>query len=74
MPVGCCLPKLLSCPLVCWGAGYPEVHHSSRANLNDEEDEQWSEEQVVDGQEIATPYLAGVVVQESGPGLIGLAA
>ncbi len=57
-------------PCIGWRPGYPEMHNAPRAEFDDEEDEQRTKEQVVDGPEcgaaeepIAGPYLVSMVME-----------
>ncbi len=64
--------KLLSHPHASRRSRDAEVHHSARPKLYDE-DVQRPEEQIIHWEEVASPYLLGVVMQERGPVLNGLA-
>ncbi len=57
-----CASLHLGDPCICWRLGYPEMHNAPRAEFDDEEDEHRTKEQVVDGWEIAGPYLVSMVV------------
>ena len=64
-------PQLLGHPGIRRVPRHTEVHQSSRAQLDDDEHEQRSEEQVIRLEEIAGPYLTGMVSQKGGPRLFG---
>ena len=59
--------ELLGDPLVRGRAGDPGVQHTPGVQLDDYESEDGSKEQVVGLDEVASPGLVGVVVQEGGP-------
>jgi len=57
----CRFAQLLGCPLVGWVPRYSKMNHTTRPQLNDDEHEHRAEENVMGLEEIAGPYLAGVV-------------
>jgi hypothetical protein len=65
----CRLSQLLGCPLVRRVPRHTKMHHTPRAQLDDDEHERCAEEEVIRLEEIADPYLCGVVAQERHPGL-----
>jgi hypothetical protein len=67
------LAELLGDPGVGGRAGDADVDHAPGAQLDDEEREQGSEEQVGELQEVARPDLAAVRAQEARPRLAGRA-
>ena len=50
--------------------GDGKVDHTARSELDDDKDEHSAEEEIVGLHEIASPDLAGMVVEEGGPGLL----
>lgn len=68
-----CLSHPLGYPHVSKRSRDADMHAPARPKLYDEDDEQWSEEEVVHREEVASPDLLGVVMQERGPVLRGLA-
>ena len=64
------LSELLGDPGVSGMGGDGSMHNAPGGELDDDEDEEGSEEEVVDLCEIAGPNLIGVVPQESAPILV----
>ncbi len=52
---------------------HSEVHDAALSQFNDDENEDGAEEQIVGLQDIASPDLIGVVVDEGSPTLLGRA-
>ncbi len=71
LAVGRGLTQWLRCPRIGGSSRDAEMHHASGAALNDEEDEQRTEEQVINLEEVTGPNLSSMVVQECAPGLSG---
>jgi hypothetical protein len=65
-------PQLVSQPGIGGILGRTEVHQASRAQLDDHEHEQRSEEDVIALKEITAPDLIGVVSHKRRPGVPGL--
>src|SRR5436190_23649413 len=63
------LPHLLREPGIGWSPCHADMHHSSRAMLDDEEQKHGAEEQVEGLDEVTCPNLAGMVGQEGCPAL-----
>ena len=63
------LPQLLGHPVIAGSAGYRDVNDATSVQFDDDKDEDWAKQQVVDGGEVTGPDVLGVVFQESTPGL-----
>ena len=63
--------ELLGHPGIGGMTGHSDMHHFSALQFNDEESKERAEEEVGDGQEIAGPDLARMVMQEGRPRLRG---
>jgi hypothetical protein len=63
------LPELLSSPRVGRKPCHPDMDHSPRFELDDEEREERTEAQVSDVQEIASPDQPSMIAQEGCPAL-----
>src|SRR5947207_1237391 len=61
--------ELLSYPSFIGGARDANMHHPTRAELDNEEGIQLAKEQIGHGQEVAGPDIGSVVVQKRAPGL-----
>jgi hypothetical protein len=66
-------PQLLCYPCVCWVSGDAEMDHTARAQLDNDAHEQGAAQKIVCLQEVAGPYLSGVVAQEGPAVLLGRA-
>ena len=68
LSAGRCFPELLSDPGIRGIPGHAKVNEASRAQLDDDEQEYASEEDVIGLKEITGPDLPGMVAEEGCPG------
>ena len=69
LPIGSCLPQLLSGPGVSWRSRHPDVDNLPRFQFNDEKRKERTEAKVGHLQEITGPDLPGMSAQEGRPAL-----
>ena len=62
-------PQLLCYPGICWVPGHSGVGNTVTLQFNDDEDVERPEQQVMNHCKITSPDVAGMILEESGPGL-----
>ena len=67
-------PQLLGNPGICRIPGKSGMDDLPRLQFDDDEEVKWSQQQIMNGDEIAGPDVAGMVLEEGGPGLTKAAA
>src|SRR5215470_6280738 len=67
LPIGGCFSQVLRHPGIGRRVRHSHVNHLARLQLDHEEDEEWSKEEISDLQEITFPDLACVVAQKGRP-------
>jgi hypothetical protein len=65
------LSQLLGHPGITRASGHPEMHQPTRIQLGYNQNKDGAEEEVIGLQEVAGPYVLGMVAQKRRPGLLG---